>query len=435
MRRRFTYLFSVSLLLMLQGCGYRALLYRSYIPEEPDTVVYAGVRTGYQQLALLMEKDTGLEPTVGNTLSLLPGKSDKWTVMNDDLARAVASVYLEHYMFSPDSVGTVMAGILKEKAARGADVRVIIDKTANSVADRDSLLHILGDIVSFYLFSSPPPPDVDVTPGVNRDHRKILLVDGHTGYLGGRNLTDDYYCHWRDADVRITGPAVEHLTRVYKATLDIAAPQSAGLNVAADLAERALRDTVPYLEQFRDVTVQVVYDSPIDHLLPIRNCFEWVIGQARDYFWFYNPYTPPPFSTLKALKDAAARGVDVRWIVPANNDVALEKCMDESMYSELLDAGIRIFEWQGNMNHTKQYLSDDYLMIIGSANMDNLSFFLNYEDLAIIYDERVTKAVADTYRRDIETRCREISLDEVGRWTLRRRLRNWLVRLLGGSLG
>ena len=422
--------------LLLQGCGYRARLSKSYIPEVADTAAYAGVRARYHQLAALMEKDTGLEPTQGNTLALLPDNSVKWMVMNDDLARARESVYLELYRFSADSIGTVMAAILKGKAREGVDVRVIVDKSATPLADRDSLCHIFGSDVRLDLFSSPFLPDVDGPEmAVNRDHRKILLVDGHTGYLGGRNLTDNYYCHWRDADMRITGPAAEHMTTVYKKSQDMVSPQSRGLNVAANLREQARCDTVPYLEQYRNATVQIVYDCPTDTLLPIRNCFEWVIGHARDYFWFYNPYTPPPPSTLKALEDAAARGVDVRWIVPANNDVPLEKWMDESIYVELLKAGVRIYEWQGNMNHTKQYICDDYLMIIGSANMDNLSFFLNYEVLAIVYDERVARAAARTYRNDIGTCCREITLGEVGRWTHRHRLRNWLTRLLAGNMG
>ena len=286
------------------------------------------------------------------------------------------------------------------------------------------------------MFCSPVLPEKEGADRmVNRDHRKILLVDGQIGYLGGRNISDDYYRRWRDADIRITGPAVEHLTRVYKRSQDRVAPRSGGLYVADDLPERALRDTVAYLEQVRDATVQIVYDCPTDTLLPIRNCFEWAIGHAKEYFWFYNPYTPPPHSVLKALKDAAARGVDVRWIVPANNDEAVERPMGEAIYRELLMAGVKIFEWQGNMNHTKQFMSDNYLTVIGSANMDNLSFFLNYEVLAIVYNEEATRAAAGTFCSDVTGHCREITLKEVNGWGHRHRLRNWLVRLVAGPIG
>lgn len=131
----------------------------------------------------------------------------------------------------------------------------------------------------------------------------------------------------------------------------------------------------------------------------------------------------------------ACRGVDVRWIVPGVNDIGPEKGMAESMYGELLDAGVRIYEWQEHTMHAKQYLSDDYLMIIGSANLDNLSLFLNYEMVTVLYDERVCRLYKDVYLSDLEQHCVEVSAEQVHRWNAFHRLRNWLIRLLGGFFG
>lgn len=419
----------LALVLMLSGCGYRAPLHNSYIPVITDPDAYAGIRDGYKPLAALMEKDTGLEPTGGNTLALLPVMETKCKVLEEDLQKAHESVYVEHYRFYADSFGSNLAGQLTGKARAGVDVRVIIDKAGNPKAERDSLRRIFGGDVRLYYFSEPS------LNGTRRDHRKIILVDGQTGYLGGRNIADKYVHFWRDADMRITGPAVDHLTAVYGMCQDKVASGKDPLNVAPDLQVRALRDSVPYLEQIRDATVQIVYDNPGDRLLPIRNGFEWAISNAKKYFWFYNPYSPPPATTLKALKDAATRGVDVRWITPDVNDVPLEKWMGESIYRELLEAGVRIFEWQDEYLHAKEFLSDDYLTFIGSANMDNLSFFMNYEVMAIVYDEAATRAAARTYLSDIENHCREITLQEIDRWPALRRLRNWFTRAVAGALG
>ena len=109
--------------------------------------------------------------------------------------------------------------------------------------------------------------------------------------------------------------------------------------------------------------------------------------------------------------------------------------MGESLYKELLQAGIRIYEWQEHVLHVKQFMVDDYLTGIGSANMDNLSFFLNYEMQALIYDEAFTRHATDIYRRELETDCVEIKLEEVRSWSFFRKLRNWIVRTLGGPLG
>lgn len=436
----------IAAVLLLAGCGYRAPLHASYIPEVTDTTRYAGVRADYQQLAALMEKDTGLEPTGGNAVALLPDVQVKWQAMMGDIASAEESVYMDYYRFLADSTGSALAHALKDRAVQGADVRLILDKYAGSKADRDSLERLFAGDVKLGWFRAPVSLLDYVWPEISthRDHRKILLMDGNTGYIGGRNIADKYYTHWRDADMRITGPAVDHLSMVFKHDQDKVAPEMgplkpAGGTVSLDAvpgkAERVCCDTIPGLEQRRDATVQIVYDDPTDRLLPVRNCFEWAIGHARRYFWFYNPYTPPPASTLRALKEAAARGVDVRWIAPSVNDVAPEKWMGESLYRELLSAGVHIYEWEGDYLHAKELVSDDYLTVNGSANMDNLSFFLNYEVLAIVYDRETALSAAATFRSDIADHCREITLDEVLRWGFLRHLRNWITRTLAGHLG
>ena len=424
-------------LLLLTACGYRAPLHASYLPQVTDASAWPGVHADYRQLAALMEKDTGMKPTEGNTVTLFPDGKLRWDMLQEDLQRARTAIYLDHYRFCTDSLGTLVEGILREKARQGLDVRIILDKGANTREHLRELATLRGDGVQLHLFRLPVLLLDAVWPSMatHRDHRKILLLDGRTGYLGGRNLQNEYFLEWRDADIRITGPAVADLSAVYMENQRRVAPGLEPVYVAPDLEEAARADRIPRLEQFTDVTVQIVPESPTDESLPVRNCLEWAVQNARRYFWFYNPYTPPPPSTLKALKEAARRGVDVRWIVPAINDVAVEKWMGESMYRELTDAGVRIFEWQEHMLHAKQFMTDGALMGIGSANMDNLSFFLNYEVLALVYDEAVTGRAADTFLSDQETHCIEITRADLRRWSVFRRLRNRLTRLLGGAMG
>lgn len=121
--------------------------------------------------------------------------------------------------------------------------------------------------------------------------------------------------------------------------------------------------------------------------------------------------------------------------MPGINDVGPEKGMAESMYDGLLAAGVRIYEWQEHTMHAKLYLSDDYLVILGSANMDNLSLFLNYEMVTILYDERICRKYAEIFLSDLQEHCLEVKPAEVRRWTIFRRMRNWFIRLLGGPLG
>lgn len=424
MKRRAFFLAGI---LLLTGCGYRAPLFQSYIPVVQDTTEYPGVRPEYQQLAALMEKDTGLSPVEGNTVTLFPDGPKMWEMLLEDLEYAEKSVYIDFYRFCMDSVGTIMENRLRQKARDGVDVRIILDKAANKKEDLEKLAAMQEDGVRLSL-SRP-------RWGARRDHRKILLIDGQIGYLGGRNIQNEHFFDWRDADIRITGPVVADLLAVFLENQERVAPGMDDVYLAKDLEQAAEMDNIPEMKQFTDVTVQIVPESPTDKALPIRNCFEWALYSAKRYFWFYNPYTPPPASTLQALKDAAARGVDVRWIAPAINDVKVEKWTGESLYKELLAAGVKIYEWQGQVLHTKQFLMDDYLMVMGSANMDNLSFFMNYEVVALVYDEETTRHAAFTFLSDLEKHCLEIRPEEVQNWLLIRKIRNWLARHIGGPIG
>ena len=423
--------------LFLAGCGYRAPLHKSYIPVVTDTTLYSGVRAEYQQLAALLEKDTGMKPVEGNTVTMVFEGQENLDHMIEDLRAADTSVYMEPYRFSLDSVGNIIAGILQEKSAAGVDVRLILDKAANKKEDIRQLKKMLKGNTQVHVFHLPGFYIDRLIPhlATHRNHRKLLILDGHTAYVGSRNIQSKYFFDWQDADIRVSGPVVADLTEAFHGNQRNIGIHKRPLYVAPDLEERARQDTVPGLHQFFDVPIQVVPEYPSDHRLPTRNCLEWTLAHAKEYFWYYNPYSPPPESMIKALKDAARRGVDVRWIAPSITDVGPERGIAESMYPGLLEAGVRIFEWQGHMMHAKQYLCDNYLTFIGSSNMDNLSLFLNYELLNVIYDERICRDATETFLENLSAHCREVTLEEVRKWTKFRRLRNWFMRTFGGAMG
>lgn len=423
-------------ILFLTGCGYRAPLHKSYIPVVTDTTMYSGVRAEYQQLAALMEKDTGMKPVGGNTVTMVFEGQENLEHMIEDLRAVETSVYMEPYRFRLDSVGNILAGILQEKSEAGVDVRLILDKAANKGEDVRQLQKMLKGNAQVHVFHLPGFYIDRKIPhlATHRNHRKLLILDGHTAYVGSRNIQTKYFFDWQDADIRITGPVVADLTEAFHGNQRNIGIHKKPLYVAPDLKEWARRDTVPGTKQFFDVPVQVVPEYPSDRRLPTRNCLEWTLAHAKEYFWYYNPYSPPPESTIKALQDAARRGVDVRWIAPSVTDVGPERGIAESMYRGLLEAGVRIFEWQGHMMHAKQYLCDGYLTFIGSSNMDNLSLFLNYELLNLIYDERICREASETFLDNLTAHCREVTPEEVRNWPVRRRLRNWFMRIFGGAM-
>ena len=428
---------SMACCLVLAGCGYRAPLHRSYIPQVTNSTRYAGIRTEYQELAALMEKDTELGLTRGNTVTMIADGKENLEMLVEEFRKADVSIYIEPYRFRLDTTGTFLADILRQRALDGVDVRLILDKSANKKEDRKELRKLRDIGARVNVFHRPAFWLDHHFPGLatHRDHRKLTLLDGRIAYVGSRNIQDKYFYDWHDVDIRLTGPVVTDLTEAFRRSQSLVAPRAEAPYAAPEQEASARADSLPGKTQFFGVPAQVVPDTPADRRLPIRNCLEWAIDHSRNYFWFYNPYTPPPATTIEALKNAAARGVDVRWIVPGINDVGPEKGMAESMYEELTSAGVRIYEWQEHTMHAKLYLSDDYLTIIGSANMDNLSLFLNYELVTLLYDERICRRYAEIFKSDLEQHCVEIPLEEVRSWPLLRRLRNGLIRLLGGPMG
>lgn len=422
-------------MLLVTGCGYRAPMYKTVITTDPSQ--YVSVREAYRELAALMDTDTGMPPTDSNTLNLLPDQRQKWELFNYDLARASRSIYIDTYKFSLDTCGLILSDILKEKRAEGVDVRLIVDRGSSSREDRQNLAALREDSIDVRFFYFPKSLRDHLIPpaGARRDHRKITLIDGQTAYIGGRNLVKEYFFSWRDIDLRLSGPSVRDLGWVYMENQQRVAPELPPIQGLDEAPRQRLTDTLPGLRHFHDKTVQIVPDDPWNDRLPIRNAWEWAINHARNYFYIYTPYAPPPPSILKALKAAAARGVDVRWILPAHNDVALAQSMGESLYKQLLKAGVRIYEWQGEMMHAKQFIADDYLTAVGSANMDNASFFLNLEVEALVYDGEVAAYARDHFLREIETDCHEVTLEEVKHWNLFRRLRNSTIRALGSPIG
>lgn len=433
---RHAYLCVLSAALLLTGCGYRAPLHKTVIPEAEDPA-FGIIRPAYRELAATVAESTGLPPTEGNRVSIIPVNTDRLNWMLEQLQQAQKSIYIDVYRFRVDSGGTAIYRILEEKARAGVDVRIILDRGANRMADLNKLEQLQEAGAQVHQFKIPEFLTDYILPYVlrtHRDHRKIVLIDGEVAYIGGRNLADYYYFKWTDLDVCYSGPAAAQLAHVFQENWDRVAPGTAP--VSTEPAGNGIGLIAPpeSVHTFSGKTIQIIPDSPVDEELPLRNAIELALEQAQDYFYFQSPYLPPPPSTVRKLKEAALRGVDVRWMVPSKNDVFFQKWMGETLYKGYLQSGIRIFEWSGEMLHVKQYISDDYITCIGSSNIDNLSFFLNYEVSSLIYDEEVARSARKDFL-EFEKNCREIKLKDVDEWDGLRVLRNWLFRIVGGPVG
>jgi len=268
------------------------------------------------------------------------------------------------------------------------------------------------------------PPQVLVPqPGkMNfRTHRKILVADGRVGFVGGINIADDNTRGeagrgneepWRSTHSRITGRPVLELQRIMLEDWLYGVPMDR-VDAGKRVAEGLLDDGSPELpddldEWFPDIEasgtgpwVQVVDSGPDEDKLDIRNLYVAAANEARSRLWITTPYFVPDEPMETALRLAAARGVDVRLIIPEENDSQLVKAAAWNNSKSVTETGAEVHMFQRLMNHSKTMVVDETFSIIGTANMDNRSFRLNFEVVAAIWDEGINGQLADLFTQDL----------------------------------
>lgn len=312
-----------------------------------------------------------------------------------DLAAARASIHLEYYIWEPDGTGRRLLERLAERAAAGVRVRLLVDALGTRAGDRffAPLLAAGGELARFN------PPRLGVLPSrlINfRTHRKITVVDGRVAYLGGMNVAD---CHtvgvrgappWRDTHLRLEGQAARTLQRIFFENWQFSAGACA--LEARDFAEQPVGAH----------RLQILRSGPDRDVFPINEFLFTAIAGADERVWMTTAYFVPDEPLLTAVRSAAHRGVDVRLLVPERGDSRLVAAASRSFHDELLASGARVWEYGPAMLHAKTLIVDRELAVVGSANLDNRSFRLNFEVAAAIYGDAAADRLADWFEDDLE---------------------------------
>lgn len=313
-----------------------------------------------------------------------------------ELRQAEHHIHMEYYIFRADDIGTRIQQILIEKARAGVKVRFMYDAVGSMQLSRTFLneLREAGVKVAAYgnstsFFSSR----------VNyRNHRKIVVIDGDVGFIGGLNVGDEYlsrsktYGFWRDTHMLVRGEAARTLQIIFLQDW----MHTTGEKI---LEQDYLSPKLRYVTG--DGAVQIIASGPDNERRSLKNIFFAMITAARKSVWIATPYFIPDDDIYTALKVAAASGIDVRLLFPAKPDKWLPFLASHSYFPDLLEAGVRIFEYEKGFIHSKLLIIDGELASIGTANMDMRSFHLNFEvNALLIQTESVERIVAD-FERDL----------------------------------
>ena len=332
--------------------------------------------------------------------------------MYADMLRALESaehfIFLEYFIIQPGKMWDGIAEILKRKAAQGVDVRLICDDMGSLFLLPQGFAREMERSGVKTLMFNPFIPVLSLAMN-NRDHRKIMDVDGHTVFTGGVNLSDEYinavelHGHWKDTGVRVTGEAAWNFTAMFLEFWHAYRPESA--NEPLDAVRPHAYHPAPFAGEG---WVQPFSDSPLDGEAVSAGVYIDILAQARDYVYIFTPYLIIDDVMQAALCAAAKRGVDVRIVTPGVPDKKVVYRLTRSYYAPLLRAGVRIYEYTPGFIHAKSYLSDDTTGVVGTINMDYRSLYLHFECGTYLYRTPALQALkADVM--DTLAKSREIS--------------------------
>lgn len=336
------------------------------------------------------------QPVGGNRVEVLTDGAQTYARMEQAIAGAAHHLHLLFYTFEPDATGRRFRDLLVARARAGVEVRLLLDAMGSSRTRTGFLrpLQEAGGQVAFFA----PVKFMRRSLSLNfRNHRKILVADGHLAYTGGLNVGDAYTRDWRDAGLMLTGPVATQLQEVFLEDWYFATGQN--LADPAYLRWCGLPDCPQ--DAGPGATCAVVAGGPDTAHNLTHDTFFLALTRARERIWITTPYFIPDPSIQAALRTAVYRGVDVRLLVPRRSDLPWTRLAGRSYFPDLLRSGVRIWEYLPRILHGKTWVFDGDFCAAGSANLDTRSFKLNFEATCFVRDAATNARMAELFTSDL----------------------------------
>jgi cardiolipin synthase len=367
------------------------------IPERPNPVPEAVAPSGasWEEVARLACRFGAFPVTMGNWITPYQEGAVAFEAMLAVVRTARHHVHLETFIFQPDAVGRQFLDTLTQAARRGVEVRLLYDAMGTYRLSRALLqpLKNAGGNSSVFLPINPLRRRIQINM---RNHRKILVVDGRTAFAGGLNVGDEYrsrsarFGYWRDTQVRLEGPAVAGLQRIFAEDWDFAANEN--------LQDP---DYFPHPQADGPCAVQVVESGPDREVKAIREIYFAAILRARQRVWIASPYFIPDAGLLDALCLAGYLGVDVRLLTQYHPDKWIPYFAARYYFDAVLRAGVKVYQYTKGMLHSKVIMVDGLWASVGTANLDNRSMYLNFEVNCLVYAPPAVAELEAAFRQDL----------------------------------
>ena len=380
---------------------------RPEIPEE------------HRQLATLLYSTIHSVPLYGSHITPYTDGTSKMEALLAEIAGAKHHIHIQYYIFCDDETGCRLRDALVEKARQGVEVRILYDDVGCSGVKKAFFEGMRREGIEVFSFLHVKVPLF--TSKVNyRNHRKIAVIDGRVGFIGGMNVADRYirgteWGSWRDTHFRIEGSGAAGLQVSFLS--DWSATTKQHITGAAYF---------PQTERLTNDILQIVPSGPFGQWRALLQADSYAVSNARRRIWIQTPYYLPSDVLNTALQVAALAGIDVRLMLPARSDSKIVDLASHSYLDDMMKAGVKILFYTPGFLHSKLLIIDDALTVIGSANMDFRSFEHNFEINAFVYDTEFT-ARMDAVFEDDASRCHVLTPNE---WFNRPRPRRWAESLM-----
>jgi len=416
-------------LYFLVGRNWRSTNLKNKLSHEMLNLINASLddyEGPYQDIAKLVTNGNSSPMFMKNEVKLYKDGYEKFNDLLFDLKNARHHIHMEYYIVKSDEIGRKIFDILKEKALEGIEVRFIMDKVGGRKFDKDYLRDLIDSGVEIVTYSAHFANFTRlIDTSINyRNHRKIVIIDGDIGYIGGNNIGDEYlgqskFGYWRDTHMRIRGDFVLGLQGLFYDDFFSVININENSRVFELHRRKEVHKQIQDFEKYFPKTsvntyipMQLAYCGPASPFSTIEQLFIKIITSAREKIFISSPYFIPSSGTLEALRIAILSGVDVRIIMPEQYDHPPVQHASMTYIKEILQLGAKFYLYdKSSFIHTKAIVVDGRMFTMGTANFDVRSFYYNYEVNAVVYDELEASKVEGMFFDDI-ARSRLITLDE-----------------------
>lgn len=372
--------------------------------NDKDIAKFDKILDDKMKLVRLLYNSENTPLTKHNEVTILQNGKEKFEALFTDLKNAKHHIHLEYYIFKDDNIGTQLLNILCDKAESGVKVRLSFDDVGSKISSRGKR-KLKESGVEFHAFMPVLFPGF--TGKLNyRNHRKIVVIDGEIGYVGGINVSDNYVNYkngesfWRDTHLRIIGEAVKPLQVHFLMTWDFVSNSNLTIN----------KKLFPPSAIKKETAVQISASGPDTNWANIMEAIFVAINQADDYVYITTPYFIPNDQIITAFQVASKSGIDVRLIIPKASDSWTAKYATNSYLEMLLEANVKVYRYCNGFIHAKTIVVDDIFSTIGTANLDYRSFNINFEINALIYNKDTSIELKNHFFDDLKE-CEQLDLE------------------------